>query len=219
MFFRLSNVLNVIYASSTGKTTFMRAVASACLLAHIGCFVPASEAIIPVYDKLLCHRPCGENIVNGTSCFMSDMLDVSRILSTCSCHSLILLDELGVGTSTSTGIGIVIATISRLVCEIGCTVILATNYSEIIDMVSEIDRTVLKPGAESDREVLLPRIKRVRSFRVAASLDCETRLSYQVGPSSGGSSPQFALTVAKAADIPEELLNDAGKMLLNGCEY
>ena len=182
------------------------------MLAHIGCFVPAAKAIIPVYDKLLSHRPCGGNIINGTSCFMSDMLDVARILSASSCHSLILLDELGIGTSTSTGIGIAIATISRLVCDIGCTVICATNYSELSDMTSEIDENIsdLKSG-----DFFRQHIKRARSFRVAVTRDCDTRLSYLVSPSSDGASPEYAfLSVAKAAQIPEELLNTAHEILV-----
>lgn len=116
----------------------MKAVGTACLLAHIGCYVPATKAIIPLYDKIFTHRPCRDNEVDGTSSFMEDMLSVSRILRECTHRSLVMLDELGVGTSVSTGIGIAMATISHLVFDIGCTVLCTTHFHEIRSLESNI---------------------------------------------------------------------------------
>lgn len=202
-----------------GKTTFLNAVGNAVILAHIGCFLPASYAAIPIFDRILTHRSSGDSILNGTSCFMSDMLDVVRVLKTATSNSLVLMDELGVGTSTNTGIGIAIAVISRLVAEIECTVLCSTHFREIgIRIVREVEKMLKSSPGSLDAD----QFTRSRNFHVdveesKSKVEGErsTKLLYRVVPGpleQTGSS--FAIEVAKSySGLPAELIDDANAIL------
>ena len=166
-----------------GKTTFMKAVGITCLLAHIGCFVPAKEAFIPIYDQILSHRSSGDDEIEGMSSFMSDMLDTSRILRYSTKNSLVILDEIGIGTSPVAGLAIFVATLSKLVFKVGCTVLCVTHFHEI----SKLNSNIWKSNEDID-------VDKIQFFETTV----DSAIAYRVTPMSerSGTSSSHALRVA-----------------------
>lgn len=146
----------------SGKTTFLKAVGTACLLAQMGCFVPARVAVIPIYDKLLTHRMSDGNLWDGSSSFMADMLDIKRVLSSATSKSLVLLDEIGGGTSSVTGCGIAAATIHRLLERIRCTVICVTHFRDIFQLEFGNFGITSDESSKSNDEIMVGAIHEVR---------------------------------------------------------
>lgn len=151
--------------------------------------------------------------MNGTSCFMSDMVGISRILREATSQSLVLMDELGVGTSTLTGIGITVATIYRLAVEIKCTLLCTTHFSELKLFEAEL--------TEAGADTHVPKTINCRFFHISRTCPGNiSRLTYAVSPDLGEcdqDEKNFALEVAALAGVPTELLDDAAR-LMSGIE-
>ena len=121
-----------------GKSTLLRQVGLCVLLAQIGCFVPAGRAVIGVVDRLFTRVGASDNLVRGQSTFMVEMSETSAILHGASARSLVLLDEIGRGTSTYDGVAIAWAVTECLHNQIGCKTIFATHYHELTQLTEEL---------------------------------------------------------------------------------
>jgi DNA mismatch repair protein MutS len=121
-----------------GKSTLLRQVGLCVLLAQIGGFVPARRAVIGVVDRLFTRVGASDNLVRGQSTFMVEMSETSAILHGASARSLVLLDEIGRGTSTYDGVAIAWAVTECLHNQIGCKTIFATHYHELTQLTEEL---------------------------------------------------------------------------------
>jgi DNA mismatch repair protein MutS len=122
-----------------GKSTFMRQGAIIVLLAHIGCFVPADFARIGPIDRIFTRIGASDDLAGGRSTFMVEMTETAHILHHATENSLILMDEIGRGTSTFDGLSLAYATAEFLAKEISAYTLFATHYFELISLPDECD--------------------------------------------------------------------------------
>jgi DNA mismatch repair protein MutS len=121
-----------------GKSTILRQVGLIVLMAQTGSFVPATAATIGVCDRVFTRVGASDNLVRGQSTFMVEMAETSAILHTATRRSLVLLDEIGRGTSTYDGVSIAWAVSEHLHERIGCKTIFATHYHELVQLADEL---------------------------------------------------------------------------------
>ncbi|MEO5816652.1 MAG: DNA mismatch repair protein MutS [Gemmatimonadaceae bacterium] len=121
-----------------GKSTILRQVGLIVLMAQVGSFVPATSATIGVCDRLFTRVGASDNLVRGQSTFMVEMAETSAILHTATSRSLVLLDEIGRGTSTYDGVSIAWAVSEHLHDRVGCKTIFATHYHELVQLADEL---------------------------------------------------------------------------------
>jgi DNA mismatch repair protein MutS len=176
-----------------GKSALLRQTALIVLMAQVGSFVPASEAHIGYCDKIFTRVGASDNISRGESTFMVEMLETSMILHNLSSRSLVLLDEIGRGTSTYDGMSIARA-IVEYVHEFGkgAKTLFATHYHELNDL----------------EDLYL----RVRNFHIAVK-EVGKNVIFLRKLKEGGVAHSFGLHVARMAGMPKEVLDSAEKTL------
>ncbi|MGB9820111.1 MAG: DNA mismatch repair protein MutS [Pseudothermotoga sp.] len=118
----------------SGKSTFIRQVALIALMAQIGSFVPAEEAVLPVFDRIFAKMGVRDDITSGKSTFLVEMNEVAKIIYQATKDSLVVLDEVGRGTSTFDGISIAWAVSEYIHNQIGCKCIFATHFTELTEL-------------------------------------------------------------------------------------
>lgn len=178
-----------------GKSTYMRQVALITLLAHIGSFVPAKKASISVCDRIFTRIGASDDLSAGKSTFMVEMWEVSNILKSASNKSLVLLDEVGRGTSTYDGLSIAWAVIEYIcnTSKIKCKTLFATHYHEL----TKLEMT----------------IKGVKNYSVAVK-EINNEIVFLRKIVKGGADESYGIEVAKLAGLPEELIIRAKELLL-----
>lgn len=114
-----------------GKSTYMRQVAILTIMAQIGCFVPASKAVIPIVDRIFTRIGAADDLIGGQSTFMVEMMDIQTMTAKATSRSLVIIDELGRGTSTGEGMAIAQAVIEHLHDKVGCKTLVSTHFHEL----------------------------------------------------------------------------------------
>ena len=177
-----------------GKSTYMRQVALIVLMAQIGSFVPATACRIGVADRILTRIGASDDLGGGQSTFMVEMQETARILQQSSKRSLVLLDEIGRGTSTWDGLGIAWAVIEALVDpqRHGCRTLFATHFHELTDLESRV------PGI-------------VNFHSTVEHRGGEIRFLHRIEP--GGTDQSFGIEVARLAGVPEEVVARARELM------
>ena len=176
-----------------GKSTYMRQTALIVLLAQAGSFVPAQSASIGVFDKIFTRVGATDNISRGESTFMVEMLETSMIMHNLSERSLVLLDEIGRGTSTYDGMSIARGLVEYLHEHgKGAKTLFATHYHELNDL-----------------ETIYPRVK---NFHVAVK-EAGKRIIFLRKLREGGVAHSFGIHVARMAGMPKEVLESAERTL------
>ena len=175
-----------------GKSAFLRQTALICLLAQIGCYVPAKSLKMGVVDKIFTRVGASDNISRGESTFMVEMLETATILNNLSDRSLILLDEIGRGTSTFDGMSIAWAIVEYLHSRSRAKTLFATHYHELNELES--------------------RYPRVHNFHIAVKeMDGQVIFLRKFRP--GGVAHSFGIHVARLAGMPSDVVYRAEKKL------
>jgi DNA mismatch repair protein MutS len=177
----------------SGKSAILRQTALITLMAHMGSFVPASSAKIPLTDKIFTRVGASDNLSGGESTFMVEMNETASIINNISTRSLVLLDEIGRGTSTYDGISIAWSIVEYLhASKHAPKTLFATHYHELNEL-----------------EEKLPRVK---NFHVT-NKEVGNKIIFLRKLAAGGSTHSFGIHVAKMAGMPPELIQRANEIL------
>ena len=177
-----------------GKSTYMRQIALITIMAHIGCFVPASAANIPLTDKIFTRIGASDNLISNQSTFMVEMTEVASIIRNATKHSLLILDEIGRGTSTFDGLSIAWAVLEYVNDKIGAKTLFATHYHELIDLENTMDG--------------------VKNYKVAVK-EMANGIIFVRKIMRGGTNKSFGIEVAELAGVDKSLTERAKKILEN----
>jgi len=124
-------ILLITGPNMAGKSTYMRQAALICIMAQIGCFVPAKRAEIPLIDRIFTRIGAADDLIGGQSTFMVEMKDIQLMTEKATVNSLVIIDELGRGTSTAEGMAIAQAVIEYVHHHIGCKALVSTHFHEL----------------------------------------------------------------------------------------
>lgn len=186
-------VLIITGPNMSGKSAILRQTAIIALMAQIGCFVPAQSAKIGIIDRIYTRVGASDNISSGESTFMVEMNETASILNNLSARSLILLDEIGRGTSTYDGISIAWSIVEYLHSNVHRSkTLFATHYHELNELTNE-----------------LPRVK---NYHVATQ-EFDKKVIFLRKLVPGGSEHSFGIHVAKMAGMPEEIITRSEEIL------
>jgi DNA mismatch repair protein MutS len=175
-----------------GKSTLMRQTALIVLLAHMGSYVPAERAVIGAVDRVFTRIGAADDLASGRSTFMVEMLEAANILNNATPHSLVLLDEIGRGTSTYDGLSLAWACAAHLAASVGAFTLFATHYFELTALPEQFDSVAnvhLEALEHAHRIVFMHRVR------------------------PGPASRSYGLQVAALAGIPRTVIDDARVML------
>ncbi|MGN8913601.1 DNA mismatch repair protein MutS [Anaerofustis butyriciformans] len=189
-----NRMLIITGANMAGKSTYIRQVALLSIMAQMGSFVPASFASISIVDRVFTRVGASDDLANGQSTFMVEMSEVSNILKYATKNSLVILDEVGRGTSTFDGLSIAHAVIEYLLdkSKIGAKTLFATHYHELTELESEksgVKNYSIRLESNGDEIIFLRKIER------------------------GGIDKSYGIEVAKLAGLPDEVIKRSIQIL------
>ncbi|MDS0220429.1 DNA mismatch repair protein MutS [Haloarcula sp. S1AR25-5A] len=176
----------------SGKSTYMRQVALICLLAQAGGFVPAKAADLPILDRVFTRVGASDDIAGGRSTFMIEMTELATILDAATADSLVLLDEVGRGTSTADGLAIARAVTEYLHDEVGAYTLFATHHHDLTAVAAAL------PGATN------------RHFETSRE-DSDVRFDHELAP--GPAAASYGVEVASMAGVPESVVERSRDLL------
>ncbi len=177
-----------------GKSTYIRQVALLALLAHTGAFVPAAEARIDLVDRIFTRIGASDDLARGQSTFMVEMSETANILNNATARSLIILDEIGRGTSTFDGLSLAWSIVEHLHNQVGAKTLFATHYHELTELSG--------------------RLPRVKNYNVAVR-EWNDQIIFLRKIVAGGTDKSYGIHVARLAGVPKTVLERAKEILGN----
>ncbi|WP_185819659.1 DNA mismatch repair protein MutS [Salibacterium salarium] len=175
-----------------GKSTYMRQIALISIMAQAGCFVPALSANLPVFDQVFTRIGAADDLSSGQSTFMVEMLETRQALSLATPDSLILLDEIGRGTSTYDGMALAQSIVEYIHNEVGAKTLFSTHYHELTSLSNTLDKLKnvhVRAVEENGEIVFLHKVEQGKADR------------------------SYGIYVAKLADLPRDVLERAETLL------
>lgn len=171
-----------------GKSTYMRQVALIVLMAHIGCFVPASSAKICLVDRIFTRVGASDDLTIAQSTFMVEMIEVANIMQNATDRSLLILDEIGRGTSTCDGLAIAWSTLEYVTNVLGAKTLFATHYHELTDLEGKLEA--------------------VKNFRILVN-EVGDKVVFLHRIARGATNKSFGIEVAGLAGVPKSVCDRA----------
>ena len=187
-----TDVLLITGPNMAGKSTYMRQLGIIVIMAQIGCFVPAKEATLPVFDKIFTRIGASDDLVSGQSTFMVEMMEASRAIKNATKNSLILFDELGRGTATYDGMSLAEAILEYILKNIRCKTLFSTHYHELTDMENNFSNLKNKHVSASEENGVVTFLHKVKDGSIDKS---------------------YGINVAKLAGLPDEVIKRANDIL------
>ena len=187
-----TDILLITGPNMAGKSTYMRQLGIIAIMAQIGCFVPAKEATLPVFDKIFTRIGASDDLVSGESTFMIEMMESSRAIKNATKNSLVLFDELGRGTATFDGMSLAEAILEYIAKKIKCKTLFSTHYHELTDMektLSNLQNKHVSAIEENGNIIFLHKVK------------------------DGSVDKSYGINVAKLAGLPDEVIKRATSIL------
>lgn len=177
-----------------GKSTFIRQVALLTLMAHTGASIPAASARIDLVDRIFTRIGASDDIARGQSTFMVEMSETANILNNATSRSLIILDEIGRGTSTFDGLSLAWSIVEHLHNQAGAKTLFATHYHELTELAG--------------------RLPRVKNYNVAVR-EWNEQIIFLRKIVEGGTDKSYGIQVARLAGVPKEVIERAKQILVN----
>ncbi len=177
-----------------GKSTYIRQVALLTLLAHTGSFLPAASARVDLVDRIFTRIGASDDLARGQSTFMVEMSETANILNNATARSLLILDEIGRGTSTFDGLSLAWSIVEHLHNQVGAKTLFATHYHELTELAA--------------------RMPRLRNYNVAVR-EWHDQIIFLRKIVEGGTDKSYGIQVARLAGVPKEVLERAKVILRN----
>jgi DNA mismatch repair protein MutS len=190
----LPQIMLITGPNMAGKSTYIRQVALLTLLAHAGSFVPASSARIDLVDRIFTRIGASDDLSRGQSTFMVEMSETANILNNATPRSLIILDEIGRGTSTFDGLSLAWSIVEHLHHQVGAKTLFATHYHELTELAA--------------------RLARVENFNVAVR-EWHDQIVFLRKIVQGGTDKSYGIQVARLAGVPKSVIERAREILQN----
>jgi len=187
-----NRLLIITGPNMAGKSTYIRQTALLVLMAQTGCFLPAADATVGIVDRIFTRVGATDELTAGLSTFMVEMIEAANILNNATARSLVILDEVGRGTSTSDGLALAWAVCEHLALRVKCRALFATHYHELTELESLLDGTANLNVA-------------VREWAD------EVVFLHKIVP--GGTDRSYGVHVARLAGVPKEVIDRARQIL------
>ncbi len=187
-----TNILLITGPNMAGKSTYMRQLAITVIMAQIGCFVPAKEASLPVFDAIFTRIGASDDLVSGESTFMVEMNEANNAISNATRNSLILFDELGRGTATFDGMALAQSIIEYIHDNIHCKTLFSTHYHELTDLENNLIN--------------------LKNIHVSAYEE-NGNITFLHKIKDGSIDKSYGIHVAKLANLPDSLIKRANQIL------
>lgn len=187
-----TNILLITGPNMAGKSTYMRQMAIITIMAQIGCFVPAKEAQLPIFDAIYTRIGASDDLVSGESTFMVEMIEANNAISNATEKSLILFDELGRGTATFDGMALAQSIIEYIHEKIKCKTLFSTHYHELTDLENTL--------------------KNLKNVHVSAHEE-DGNITFLHKVKEGSIDKSYGIHVAKLANLPKSLITRASEIL------
>jgi DNA mismatch repair protein MutS len=190
----LPQIMLITGPNMAGKSTYIRQTALLALLAHTGAFVPAATARIDLLDRIFTRIGASDDLSRGQSTFMVEMSETANILNNATSRGLIILDEIGRGTSTFDGLSLAWAIVEHLHNQVGAKTLFATHYHELTELAA--------------------RLPRLQNFNVAVR-EWHDQIVFLRKIVPGGTDKSYGIQVARLAGVPKPVLDRAKEILRN----
>ena len=187
-----TNILLITGPNMAGKSTYMRQMAIITIMAQIGCFVPATEAKLKIFDAIYTRIGASDDLVSGESTFMVEMMEANNAIANATENSLILFDELGRGTATFDGMALAQSIIEYIHNNIKCKTFFSTHYHELTDLENNL--------------------KNLKNVHVSAHEE-NGNITFLHKIKEGSIDKSYGIHVARLAKLPEPLIKRAGEIL------